>query len=201
MKNVPIDVDGITLSRRIKFQGRLIKYGGVFPVRVLRLFRLGRGRCEQRWMDEHIEVKGKVQDWGGDLIDDNLNSLTWWINKHNKYASCEAVELLNLEYQFIARNSDNQFKRSNQASKKRWIKDALYSKMPTGIRAAVYFLYRYIFRFGFMDGYHGFSFHFFQAFWYRYLVDAKVKEVKSYMKINSVGIYKSINAVLGIKIN
>ena len=26
------------------------------PMRVLRLFRHGRGQCENRWMDEHIKV-------------------------------------------------------------------------------------------------------------------------------------------------
>ena len=31
----------------------------------------------------------------GEMIDDNLNPLTWWTEKHNKYASREAVDLLN----------------------------------------------------------------------------------------------------------
>jgi hypothetical protein len=51
-------VDGVYCSRRMTFQGRLMRHGGIFPVRVLRLFRLGRGQCENRWMDEHIKVAG-----------------------------------------------------------------------------------------------------------------------------------------------
>ena len=85
--SVSVGIDGIFCDRRMTFQGKLIRHGGVFPVRVLRLFRYGRGECENRWMDEHIKVAGPTINFGGELIDDNLNSLTWWTDKHNKYAS------------------------------------------------------------------------------------------------------------------
>lgn len=52
------ETDGLYCGRRMTFQGRLIRHGGVFPVQVLRLFRYGRGQCENRWMDEHIKVAG-----------------------------------------------------------------------------------------------------------------------------------------------
>ena len=99
------EIDGVYCGRRMTFQGRLIRFGGVFPIRVLRLFRHGRRQCENRWMDEHIKVAGPTADFRGDLIDDNLNSLTWWTEKHNRYASREAVDLLNLEYGFMPRDS------------------------------------------------------------------------------------------------
>jgi glycosyltransferase involved in cell wall biosynthesis len=35
------EVDGVYCSRRMTFQGRLMRHGGIFPVRVLRLFRHG----------------------------------------------------------------------------------------------------------------------------------------------------------------
>ncbi|MGB5063898.1 MAG: glycosyltransferase family 2 protein [Candidatus Competibacter sp.] len=90
------EVDGVFCGRRMTFQGQLIRFGGLFPVRILRLFRAGRGQCENRWMDEHIKVAGPTVDFQNELIDDNLNSLTWWTAKHNSYASREAVDLLNL---------------------------------------------------------------------------------------------------------
>ena len=95
------EVDGVYCGRRMTFQGRLIRFGGVFPIRVLRHFRYGRGQCENRWMDEHIKVPGPTANLRGEIIDDNLNSLTWWTEKHNRYASREAVDLLNLEYGFM----------------------------------------------------------------------------------------------------
>ena len=91
---LPEEVAGLTLPRRIAFLGRPIRYGGVFPAHVLRLFRFGRGRSEDRWMDEHIAVEGRVEALEGELLDDNLNPLGWWIDKHNHYASREALEVL-----------------------------------------------------------------------------------------------------------
>lgn len=105
VSGLPREVEGVHVDRRMTFQGKLIRHGGVFPVKVLRLFRYGRGRCEQRWMDEHIKVAGTTVDFAGELIDDNLNTLTWWTNKHNRYASREAVDLLNLEYRFMPHDS------------------------------------------------------------------------------------------------
>ncbi len=40
-------------------------------------------------------------------------------------------------------------------------------------------MYRYIFRLGFLDGYVGFLYAFFQAYWYRVLVDAKIYEMRN----------------------
>ena len=81
------EIRGIYVSRRMHFLGKAIRWGGVFPIRVLRIFRYGAGRCEDRWMDEHILVDGGTYELSGEIIDDNLNSLTWWTNKHNAYAS------------------------------------------------------------------------------------------------------------------
>jgi glycosyltransferase involved in cell wall biosynthesis len=194
------DVEGVYWGRRMTFQGRLIRHGGVFPVKVLRLFRYGRGQCENRWMDEHIKVAGSTVDFAGEMIDDNLNSLTWWTDKHNKYASREVVDLLNLEYGFMPRDSVASLKGAKQAGVKRWLKEEVYARLPGGFRAFVYFFYRYVLRLGFLDGKAGTAFHFLQGFWYRYLVDAKLTEVKRYMGGNNVTVAVAIERVLGIKV-
>ena len=197
LSKVKSNINGIYFNRRMSFQGKLIKYGGVFPVPVLRLFRYGYGECENRWMDEHIKVTGDTEYLREEIIDDNLNNLTWWTNKHNNYASREVVDLLNLEYNFNDLNSIASLNLGKKTEKKRWFKEVIYARMPRGFRAVFYFLYRYIVRFGFLDGREGANFHFLQGFWYRYLVDAKVDEVKAYMKKNNVSIEVAINKVLG----
>lgn len=193
-------IDGFYCSRRMTFQGRLIRFGGVFPVRVLRLFRYGRGECENRWMDEHIKVAGPTVDLEGDLIDDNLNPITWWTDKHNKYASREAVDLLNLQYHFIPHDSVARLRGGKQAGVKRWVKEVVYARLPGGFRAFAYFFYRYVIRLGFLDGKAGTAFHFLQGFWYRYLVDIKVAEVRTYMREEKVDVVLAIDRVLGIKV-
>ena len=195
-----VDIDGVFCGRRMTFMGRAIRYGGIFPIRVLRLFRYGRGQCENRWMDEHVKVGGETADLNGELIDDNLNTLTWWTDKHNKYASREAVDMLNLEYAFMPHDSVARLRGGSQAGVKRWLKEVVYARMPGGLRAFVYFVYRYFFRLGFLDGHEGTAFHFLQGFWYRYLVDAKVWEVRRYMRSRNCDVKKAIEQVLGIKV-
>lgn len=198
VENVSVAVNGITCRRRMTFQGKMIHHGGVFPIEVLRLFRFGFGQSENRWMDEHIVVSGDVVSIPGEIIDDNLQPLTWWIDKHNKYSSREAVEVLNRSYGFLAGGDDTPVSGSRQAKRKRWIKEHVYYRIPGGLRALSYFFYRYIIRLGFLDGASGTAFHVLQGFWYRYLVDKKVCEVERYIRENDCDIFEGISKVLGI---
>ena len=199
--NAPSSIKGISCIRKIKFQGKLIRFGGVGSNRVMRLFRYGYGQSESRWMDEHIKVDGITMALSGVIIDDNLRSLAWWIEKHNGYSSREAVDLLNLEYQFSRQNSVAALNLSQSSiGVKRWIKENIYAKLPGGIRALSYFVWRYILMLGFLDGSRGTQFHFFQALWYRYLVDCKVAEVKRYMKEYDASPVLAIERVLGMNL-
>jgi glycosyltransferase involved in cell wall biosynthesis len=206
LSKVDSHINGISCIRKMTFQGKLIRFGGVGKNRVMRLFRYGFGQSESRWMDEHIKVEGQTITLSGAMIDDNLRSLTWWIEKHNGYSSREAVDLLNLEYQFANQNSVAELTLSHSSvGLKRWIKENIYAKLPGGARSLAYFLWRYIFMLGFLDGARGTQFHFFQALWYRYLVDCKVAEVKRYIKKHQVSpgiaVKKVLGIDLGIKLN
>ncbi|WP_414676047.1 glycosyltransferase family 2 protein [Limnobacter sp.] len=200
LAGVPHHIDGAYFPRRMAFMGRHIKHGGIFPAYMLRLFRAGKGKIEDRWMDEHIKVLGETVVLNGELIDDNLNSLTWWTDKHNKYASREAVDLLNLEFSFMKIDSVAAAKGGSQAGLKRWVKEKVYARLPVGFRALAYFLYRYVVRLGFLDGKEGTIFHFLQGYWYRYLVDCKVYEVKRHMSIHDSDIKLAIEKVLDIRL-
>jgi glycosyltransferase involved in cell wall biosynthesis len=197
----PNEVNGISFIRKIKFQGKLIRFGGVGSNRVMRLFRYGFGQSESRWMDEHIKVQGHTMALESILIDDNLRSFSWWIEKHNGYSSREAVDLLNLEFQFSRQNSVAILSLNNSSiGLKRWIKENIYAKLPGGVRSLSYFIMRYILLLGFLDGARGTQFHFFQALWYRYMVDCKVAEVKQYIKEYQVSPAIAVKKVLGIEL-
>ncbi|OQX17599.1 MAG: glycosyl transferase [Desulfobulbaceae bacterium A2] len=201
LPNVPSEIAGVYCERSMKFQGKMIRFGGIFPAKVLRIFRHGAGRCENRWMDEHVVLRGKTIDFSGEIIDDNHNSLTWWTDKHNTYASREAADLLNLEYRFMRADSVASLTCGNEPAIKRWIKEKIYVRLPAGLRALLYFLYRYVLRLGFLDGEIGLTFHFLQGFWYRYLVDAKLAEVRRYMREHDVDVVQAINDVLHCKVS
>tara|TARA_R110002049_G_scaffold195112_1_gene364182 strand:- start:6349 stop:7254 length:906 start_codon:yes stop_codon:yes gene_type:complete len=173
------EISGIVFERKMYFLDTLMTKG-MLQMNMLRLFKYQHGFCEERWMDEHIVLtRGKSVQFRGFFVDHNLNPLGWWIQKHNGYSIREAIDLLNLEYNFLSPKSAEaeQYEMSADALSKRE-KKKKYANMPLFWRSFVYFLYRYIFKLGFTQGKEGFLWHFFQGCWYRTLVDAKVYEVK-----------------------
>ena len=193
-------INGVAFRRLVIFQGRAVRFGGVSRAPVLRLFRYGRARSESRWMDAHVKGAEPSVTFRGELIDENLKPLTWWTDKHNRYASLEAVDLLNLEYGFGPRDSIAGLRGGSRAGAKRWVKERVYARLPRGIRALAYFLYCYVFRLGFLDGPSGAVFHVLQGFWYRYLVDAKIAEVERCMRDSGADAATAIEQVLGIDV-
>ncbi len=198
--SLPADVDGVYVGRRMNFMRKPVRHGGLFPARMIRLFRNGAGRCENRWMDEHIVVQSRTVDFSGCIIDDNQNTLDWWVAKHNAYASREVVDILNQRYDFMPSQSVARLRGGRQDQVKRWVKENLYARLPGGLRAGFYFFYRYVIRLGFLDGAEGRRFHVLQGFWYRYLVDAKLAEVQAYMARTGAGPVDAIRDVLGLSV-
>ena len=198
LSGYPDEVTGLTVNRQIHFLERWIRHGGIYPVQVLRVWRTGHSRCENRWMDEHMVVESEIAHVNADIADINLNNISWWTDKHNRYASREAVDLF-LQHRGVGQVSDSA-RLNFQASAKRWLKLKVYARLPLGLRALLYFLYRYFLRVGFLDGWQGFVFHFLQGFWYRFLVDVKVGEVEQYIRDHNCEVVVAINNVLGIQV-
>ncbi|WP_375256324.1 glycosyltransferase family 2 protein [Yoonia sp.] len=194
------DAAGVTIGRSMCFQGAPIRHGGLFPIKVLRLFRNGKGLCENRWMDEHIIVRGPIAALSGQIVDDNRKSLDWWTAKHNSYASREVIDILNQDFRFLPQDSLRADATGRQAAIKRWVKTQAYARLPLGTRAGVYFLYRYFLRAGWLDAPRARKFHVLQGFWYRYLVDSKLAEVRSYMAEHDCAPIEAIETVLGIQV-
>ncbi|HWH59034.1 MAG TPA: glycosyltransferase family 2 protein [Terriglobales bacterium] len=163
------NISGVLMKRRFYFMGRWMRHGGMYPIWHIRLFRRGQGRCENRWMDEHIQLSGgETVRFNYDFVDENSKNLTFWTDKHNWYALREVLDLTSAagSHQAILA----------QAKRKRWAKEAMYAKAPLFVRAFAYWLARYFLLLGFLDGSEGLIFHFLQAMWYRFLVDAKIYE-------------------------
>lgn len=174
------DINGFTAPCLRIFMGKYIKHG-IIPLILLRLFKIKYAVCENRYMDEHIQLsEGKIETLKNPFYDDNLNGLTWWTNKHNGYATREAIDLLLTEYNLLPQDSVVNSGAHSEAIRKKKLK---YTKLPLFWRAFAFFILRYFFRLGFLDGKEGFLWHFLQGFWYRTLADAKVYEIKK--KYNS----------------
>ena len=188
------DAAGATVHRRIHFLGRWIRWGGIYPVAQLRLWRTGKGACEDRWMDEHILVDGTVAHLAGDIADINLNTIGWWTTKHNGYATREAVDAI------MADGGPPPPGLARQARAKRWVKHNLYARLPLGLRALLFFVYRYVVRLGFLDGWQGLVFCALQVGWYRLLVDVKIAELRGLMRERGQGIAEVVRDAYGLKL-
>lgn len=158
---------------------RPLLHGGWYPAQQIKIIRKGYGASEDKWMDEHLIIfSGTTISIDGDQTDENLNDLSWWTQKHNNYSNREAVNMLLMEY-----GMDNQGEEvapkffGTDAERKRWLK-MKYVRAPLFLRPFINFFIRYILKAGFLDGKQGFIWHFLQGFWYRFLVDAKIYEIK-----------------------
>lgn len=174
------DVNGIYVRKRIDFMGRPLMHGGWYPSYHLKVWRRGHGECENRWMDEHIRIfDGRaITIEHGDQVDANLNNLTWWMDKHNGYATREMADMLMMEYGLDASAQEVVPKFfGTEEQRKRWLK-VKYIKAPLFMRPFINFIIRYVLKAGFLDGKEGFIWHFLQGFSYRFLVDAKIFELK-----------------------
>lgn len=172
------DISGIAIKRRTIFMDKWMKRG-IYPVVLLRLFQYGKAVCEERLMDEHIQLtSGKEVMFEHDFVDHNLNDISWYCNKHINYAVREAGDLLDIEMNLTgAALTDDCKCLTPQALEKR-NKKHRYVKQPLFFRAFIYFLYRYFLKGAVLEGKEGFLFSFIQGWWYRTIVDFKVYELK-----------------------
>jgi hypothetical protein len=155
-----------------------IRRGGYYPIWLLRLWQRNKGICEELWMDEHIKLsEGQTIEFKNDIVDHNLNNLTWWTQKHNNYAIREVIDLLDIKYNFADTERVIPKLFGTQEQRKRFLK-LKYASLPLFTRPFAYFLYRYFVKLGFLDGKKGLMWHFLQGLWYRFLVDAKIYEVE-----------------------
>ncbi|NNH86649.1 glycosyltransferase family 2 protein [Acinetobacter terrae] len=204
--DLPLNIVGVNLKRKHIFMDRWVRYGGRYPVTLLRIWRKGHGYMEDRWMDEHIYVKGgETITLLGGFSDHNLNDLTFFTDKHNRYATREALEVLNQRHNLFNRNDEQQLTNhtvSRQAAVKRLIKEKLYNRIPFTVAALAYFLYRYIFQLGFLDGRSGLVYHFLQGYWYRFLVGSKIMELEQAISgmTDKKEILKEISRLTGYKL-
>lgn len=174
---LPKNVTGVILRRRVYFMGRWLKHGGKYPELLLRIFRVGHGKSEMKMMDEHLVITdGEAIQFKSDFSDDNKKSLEWWINKHNWYSNKEVLDRQLKAEKASSEELMEETATSLQAKVKRSIKNYGYYTLPKFFRAHLYFIYRYYIRRGFLDGVEGRIYTFLQAYWYRYLVDAKMYE-------------------------
>lgn len=184
-------ITGINIKRKVIFKDRWIRYGGYYPTILLRVWRSGAGRIEQRWMDEHMVLdRGTTVTLDHDFVDHNLQDITWWTDKHNGYATRQMIDFINNEYGLFPVDRSIENTASAQAKLKRFLRNRVFGGAPLYLRGLLYFFYRYFLRLGFLDGRQGFVFHFLQGCWNWILIDTKIEEARTFIAKNGIPAFK-----------
>lgn len=172
-----IDFDGFLIPRKTIFMDKWIKFGGHYPVYDAILFKAGSGICEESRYDQVFTIEGRLGILKSDVEDKVTDSLTNFILRHDRWSSLEAIDQILEEDHISTKKGVKQNLYGNPMEKRRYFK-SLYMKLPLFVRPFLYFIYRYFFKLGILDGIQGLIFHFLQGFWFRFLVDAKIFEIK-----------------------
>jgi glycosyltransferase involved in cell wall biosynthesis len=173
---------GFYIKRHFYFLKRWIKHGGNQSDYILRLIRKDHAHVTQKGAWEYFVVQGNLGYLKNPILHEDQKGLTFWIDKHNNYSSIEAKELHNYNLRNVNKRNKNEQpdKRSTHIERqtKIWLRENIWIRLPLFIRPFFYFMYRYIFKLGFLDGKEGFIYCFLHGLWYPLLVDAKYLEIK-----------------------
>jgi glycosyltransferase involved in cell wall biosynthesis len=155
------DADGFYLNRRFWFLDGWINHCGYFPSWNLRLFRHRLGRYEQikigndiasgdNEVHEHVLLDGRVGYLSTPMEHYAFPDIATFVEKHDRYSSWEAAARTKLH------SEDEKSLRSTPfgsgLERKRWLRN-LATRAP--FRPGLRFLYHYVWRLGFRDGYRG----------------------------------------------
>ncbi len=179
-----IEENGFYIRRKQIFRDKWIRHGSYGNKYLLKLFRKNYGQLDPKEQDTRVYVNGLVGKLNGYLVEDNKkeSSILFYLSKHLRYADAFAKD------EMERRKMANQWKLDPKLfglpdERTLWLK-TLYYGLPLYVRPWLYFIYRYFFRLGFLDGKEGFIFHFLQAFWFRLIVDIRLEEMLKDEKIN-----------------
>jgi glycosyltransferase involved in cell wall biosynthesis len=175
LKNVPEEVAGFYINRRFIFLGRELKHGGYNPNWVLRLVRPRRTGVLPAGDSEYFQVNGQVNKLKSFMYHEDKKNIAFFIDKHNKISSSAAMKLFNKK---SILDLEKEGRAVIEGRKRVWIKETILNKLPLFLRPFVLFTYRYFLKLGFLDGKEGFIYYFLHDFWYPFLVDVKVLELR-----------------------
>ena len=165
------EVNGIVIESDFYFLGRLIKHGGSKKRKIM-AFKTGIGRIEDRQRDAHtVLASGTSVAIQERFIHRDFKDLYSHIQRYNNYATRELADYLAFR---AGQNED--VNTDKQLQKQRKKKFGFYYKAPMFLRSWLWFVYQYYFRLGFLDGREGYLYCFFENYWYRFLVDARIYE-------------------------
>ncbi len=168
------DINGFVFRLQTEFMGKQIKHGFLNVLEKLCIFKFGKAYMEDRyWGEQLILTEGRSISMKSLSIHHAVRNLDYMINKSNWYSSREVKDYFE---RTVCKQEIDQLDRPSKI--RRLIKYNVYYKLPARIRCRLLFLYWYYFRLGFLDGVEGYYWNYFETYFYRTLIDAKIYESK-----------------------
>lgn len=165
------DVNGFTMEAWLYFLGKRLEHGST-KKRKLMIFKRGIGRIEDRKRDAHTVLStGSSVALREKFLHYDFKDITQFITRYNWYATREMQDYI--AYKQGNSEGIHTDKKIQNTRKKKF---GVYYKAPMFFRAWLWFVYNYYFKLGFLDGKEGYLYHYFECYWYRYLVDSKIYE-------------------------
>ena len=139
----------------------------------LRLFKSKSVLCEKRLYDQHFISREEIFKIDtGFVHDKDIMNINEWKRKHKRWAKLESKDIYN------KRGLENNFQKTHDPRYDFRKSKLSYYSLPKYFRAIIYFIYRYFFKLGFMDGKYGLLFCFYQALWFRLLIDYEINKLE-----------------------
>jgi glycosyltransferase involved in cell wall biosynthesis len=171
---------GYYVNRRFWFLDGWLNHCGYYPSWNLRFFRHRLGRYEQATLEgdtgsgdnevhEHVHLEGASAYLHGEMEHFAFPNIATWVEKHNRYSSWEArVQMTSGPGTEEGPGLEAGLARKRRLRRLAWA-------LP--FRPSLRFLYHYVWRAGFLDGYRGYVFCRLMAY-YEFLSVAKVAELR-----------------------
>ena len=149
-------VNAYYINRRMYWMGRWLRYGRMYPHYIVRLFKKGYARYEEK-TEEHLIVNGATSYMKSDFLEDNKkNQLDYFTEKHLATARGELKEILEQNTtndEAIPTIQPKLF--GVKVHRTRWLKEKIYARTSLFMRPFLYFIYRYFFCLGFLMAFQG----------------------------------------------
>jgi glycosyltransferase involved in cell wall biosynthesis len=164
--------DAYRIPSKIMLYGKWLRYSGMYPNYQVRLSRHPVFRFRQSGHGQKEDIEStKIGTLKNHYLHYSFSKgFEDWFEKHNRYSSMEAVESLRhireerIKWQELL---------SGDASKRRKALKEISYRLP--VRPLFRFLYMYVFRLGFLDGYAGLTYCSLLSV-YEYMIVLKIRE-------------------------
>jgi glycosyltransferase involved in cell wall biosynthesis len=162
----------------------------------LRMFRRSRTHVDMsEVLDNRFVIDGQTAKMAGVTVEDNRKewTLDFWLQKHIRYASALATDEVLRRAGHLQWTIEPKFFGSPD-ERAVWLRYR-WQVCPLYLRPFLYFFYRYVLRFGFLDGFTGLLYHFLQAFWFRLVIDIKIAELQRRIANGDVSLEELANSL------